>query len=320
MFNVPSLLRSPPEICRSEVNHFLHDPNIYSLAPRAIKSVYDARVALSDALERSLQFTSSVLSRKYRFEILPEDEAEQTRIKALINSCHLHLQMSVQRNCSAIDTKEQEALTLAQIHFNMGWICIRTALIVDQSAYDQYIVNFAAIIDLCETFVSFSVPFSFNIGYISALYFVAIKCRDRRLRRRAVALLYQASPGREMLFTAEQAYRVAVRVIQLEEAGMDSSITKLPAECSRIHFADISQDEPAQPGSAGSAGSAALVRVTFCSKPDGLEGEWMRQTEHMVSRFWLTSSLYLSLYRTSRLGPFIRLNTTCALPITRPLE
>ena len=152
---------------------------------------------------------------------------------------------------------------------------------------------------------------------------VAIKCRDRRLRRRAVALLYQASPGREMLFTAEQAYRVAVRVIQLEEAGMDSSITKLPAECSRIHFADISQGDYAQPCSAD---SARLLGITFCSKPDGLEGEWTRQTEYMVStdilKISLTSNLSFAYQfcRTSHLGLLNPSNTTCTLLIMRHLE
>ena len=316
LFNFPSILQSPSEMCQSVKKDFVHDPNIYSLAPRPIKSVYDARVSLSDSLERSFQFTSSVLSRKYSFELLPEDEAEQTRIKSLINSCYLCLQMCVQQNYSVMNTKEQEAVTLVHIYFNISWICIRTALIVDQSAYDQYIVKFTAIVDMCETLISFSVPFSFNTGYIYALYFVAIKCRDRRLRRRAVVLLYRASPGREILLTAEQAYRVAVRVIQLEEAGMDSSITKLPTESSRIHFVDISRDQSVQQGSVG---SATQVSVTFCSKPDGLKGEWVRRTEYMVSRFLLTSSLYLPLCRTSRLGLFIHLNTTCALPIMRHL-
>jgi hypothetical protein len=229
-------------------------------------------------MERIIQFSRSVLYRKYKFEISPEDEAEHMQIKAVLDSCNFGFQNFMWQNHSSIDAKEREALKLARIHFGVCWIWIRTTLAIEESAYDPYVAEFTEIVDLCETLVSCSPPFSFNVGYIAPLYFVACKCRDRILRRRAVDLLYQAAPRREMLYTAEQAYKVAVRIIQLEEAGMDPTSTmRLPEDCSRIHFAEISQVDPSRPG------PGKPKNVVFFSKPDGVTGEWKVQREFMVS-------------------------------------
>jgi hypothetical protein len=269
--------RPPQEIQLPEEDDFPPDIGLFPCSPPQFKTIYEAQLFISTSMQQSSRFIASVVSRKYNFEILPEDEVKHARIMAHLDSLHFSAQTFLLQIYPSVNTREREGLILSQIHFETWWLIYRTILAIEESVFDQYTTEFTRIVDSCETLISHSPSFSFNVGYTGSLYFVACKCRDRILRRRAVALLYQIAPRREVLYTAEQSYKIAVRTIQLEEAGMDPGTMDVPPECSRIHSTDISHGDPARPG------SGRLASVTFFSKPDGPRGNWKTQTEYMVS-------------------------------------
>jgi hypothetical protein len=267
----------PQEIQLPEEDDLPPDARLFPYSPPQFKSIHEAQLFLTTSIQQSSRFVASVMSRKYSFEILPEDEVKHAQIMALLDSLDFSIQNFLLQNYCSINPKEWEALALSRINFKTCWIIYRTILAIEESVFDRYTTEFTQIVDLCETLISHSPLFSFNIGYTASLYYVACKCRDRILRRRAVALLYQAAPRREVLYNAEQSYKIAVHTIQLEEAGMDPRTMGLPPECSRIHSTKVSRGDPPRPG------SRSLASVTFFSKPDGPRGEWKTQTEYMVS-------------------------------------
>jgi Fungal specific transcription factor domain/Fungal Zn(2)-Cys(6) binuclear cluster domain len=63
-------------------------------------------------------------------------------------------------------------------------------------------------------------PFAFELGIIPPLHLCAMKCREPRLRRRAIALLL-SYPRREGCWDGVQLGKVDTWIMQLEEEGMD---------------------------------------------------------------------------------------------------
>ncbi|KAK5376135.1 hypothetical protein LTR20_000547 [Exophiala xenobiotica] len=80
--------------------------------------------------------------------------------------------------------------------------------------------------------------FTLDIGVVAPLYDIARRCRDPGVRRRAIALLY-AYPRQEGMYDGVLAARVAERVVQIEETGLEhlASATDVPdwARISDVH-------------------------------------------------------------------------------------
>lgn len=76
-----------------------------------------------------------------------------------------------------------------------------------------------------------TVPFSMELGVIHPLFFIAWKCRDWTLRRRAIAELKKC--GKEGVWEGPIMAVVAERIAQIEEQGLEPG-TLVP-EASRIH-------------------------------------------------------------------------------------
>jgi hypothetical protein len=89
--------------------------------------------------------------------------------------------------------------------------------------------------------------FAFEQGILPPVYFIAMKCRERVLRRRAVQLLKNASPRRVGMWNTELLAACAERIIEIEEDGIQplpEAEDEWPAEEKRIHSSDgkTSQD------------------------------------------------------------------------------
>lgn len=103
--------------------------------------------------------------------------------------------------------------------------------------------------------------FSIDLCIIPCLFYIAIKCRHPKIRRRAVDLLRKA-PRREALWDAEAAALSAEVAISFEECDMYQTENKrqiiLPPEERRLHDVDIQESDSAHNGS---------LRVVLKSRP-----------------------------------------------------
>ncbi|KAJ5946282.1 hypothetical protein N7454_003121 [Penicillium verhagenii] len=144
-------------------------------------------------------------------------------------------------------------------------IYISTCLTQQQLIYDDYIEDFAIIVEnagLAFATSGGSAPFTFEMGLGLPLFLTAIKCRDSSLRRKALELLRQAPPVQAFFPCTPQAL-LAEKCMELEEhyghlmASMHESTdtgeysTIIPEEA-RICYHDVFR--PRDTGSPGGAG------------------------------------------------------------------
>ena len=176
------------------------------------------------------------------------------------------------------------ASTLLRLYHHITTIWLSTCTDTSETVLDAHTPAFVSIVALAESVLLGPAPpttrplphFTFEMGLIPPLYFTAINCRHRVLRRKAVALL-RRGPRRESLWDAEPIAKIAERVIEMEErglrgpegTGLDADADEAwPAEECRVHDAAIHQKVTA--GQGGWSG----YPVEFRLRPGGLEGEF----------------------------------------------
>lgn len=86
------------------------------------------------------------------------------------------------------------------MYYNVAIIWLSTYLSNVQIAFDHYNDRFENIVHYADTIITLGCTqpsFTFEVGVIPPIYFVATKCRDPAIRRRALSLL-QKAPQREL--------------------------------------------------------------------------------------------------------------------------
>ncbi|RMZ27481.1 hypothetical protein D0859_08462 [Hortaea werneckii] len=164
-----------------------------------------------------------------------------------------------------------EASSNLMMYYHVSYIWLSTRLVTEQVMFDQYTDHFEETLRYGEKYVNAKAGepavFTFEVGAVPPLYFVATKCRISSLRRRALSLLARA-PRKEAMWGATSTGQLAARIIAVEEEGMGitppmwngepipSSATKaqgdeqtngfvgnpdalLPAEENRVHNMEI---------------------------------------------------------------------------------
>ncbi|EPE32052.1 Zn2/Cys6 DNA-binding protein [Glarea lozoyensis ATCC 20868] len=92
--------------------------------------------------------------------------------------------------------------------------------VADEMAYDSYTAEFEQIVMLAERMTGLYVkhPLMFEMGVIPPLFFVSIKCRLLRVRRKAMEIIRQA-PEQEGLWIRNDTLNFCEWKINIEEAG-----------------------------------------------------------------------------------------------------
>lgn len=201
---------------------------------------------------------------------------EQIRLEDALNRWHekLLLTNSTPTNpCQRLD--EGRSALLMYYHLLCIWLATRLSL--EQLVFDQYTAHFQRILhhaEVCIDATAYERPvFTFEVGVVPPLYFVASKCRVPSYRRHALKLLAKA-PRKEAMWGATSTAQLAARIIAVEEDGMDLSPPmwngeplepsvelsdqSLPPEEQRVHNVEILK---------GAAGRFD-VRVTRYRKAD----------------------------------------------------
>ncbi|CZR56336.1 uncharacterized protein PAC_06224 [Phialocephala subalpina] len=119
-------------------------------------------------------------------------------------------------------SKEYLAVTSLQVRFMSSRFALSANLSTDQLIYDDRIEEVREITRLAKILhlhPSTKGEFAFDLGYIPQLYVIAIKCRDRSLRREAIQLLRSRS-WREGVWDSKLAASMAVALMEIEEEGL----------------------------------------------------------------------------------------------------
>lgn len=120
--------------------------------------------------------------------------------------------------CCGSPADERYKASLLLTHTVMiPWLS--TCMERDEAAWDKYIDSFRQVVREAEKVISrnseAATPFTFEMGLIPPLFLTILKCRDAKLRQRALSVLEQA-PAREGLWNRSEVLRVCRRVAQLE--------------------------------------------------------------------------------------------------------
>lgn len=149
----------------------------------------------------------------------------------------------IARNASTADTRFSHGCNLLRIFYITGQMWLASCLSLDETLFDDMMDKFRAVIALASSVIHESdsstsipprsstkgpAPFTFEMGVIAPLYFTAIKCRDRKLRREAISLLGSCTPRKEGLWDADILVYVTRRIVEIEESGLDAFIASSP--------------------------------------------------------------------------------------------
>jgi hypothetical protein len=137
-----------------------------------------------------------------------------------------------------LDPKDLRGALMLKILYISTTIIKAASLYNHDLEYDKYISDFERVITLAEsliksqtTSIDKSTPlYSFEMNILPPLHYCSTRCRDPKLRRRALALL-EDSPRREGMWDSAMLAAIARYVMEEEEAGLGevSSAKEIPA-------------------------------------------------------------------------------------------
>jgi hypothetical protein len=123
--------------------------------------------------------------------------------------------------------KDLIAVRMLKTHWSITRILVTLTLQPEEIAFDRYLKEFREIVSLSQSILmnpdglAADVAFCFDLGIIAPLHTVAIKCRDRVLRHKALRLL-SSCPRREGTWDSALALKSAKWMVDIEEEGMNS--------------------------------------------------------------------------------------------------
>lgn len=177
-------------------------------------------------------------------------ERAQTELEKLVlPSCEEPLDLSFS---STLHTREDfctMSILCSYASIAQSWlnVCVDTS----ELAWDRQMEHFEKVIQFARSGLeahlqSQTNSLRFKIGLIAPLYFTALKCRSRQMRREAKELLTQLS-DENMHYLIHPTIKIIERVVDIEEEGLPSYIYEksspgndaLPAEGSRITCLNI---------------------------------------------------------------------------------
>jgi hypothetical protein len=248
---------------------------------RPFRTIHDSISSFLDLIDPAIKLIQANVQSKY-VGIEPEAVAEQVRLLRLMDDWHLNLEdlMHNERTKPVQHLANGFNVVLGSTMSVRVWL--EACLSPQETIWDNYKSQFEEMVALAEPIVhdnlrfpdEFSKSFSFELGIIPTLQFVAWKCRWPKIRRKALQLLLNA-PRRECVFDSSYAYALYERVRVLEESalnlakGQEPADDQLPPEEARIHVIDLPPLAPTMEGRA----------VNFLTRPNGAEHGWSIRSE-----------------------------------------
>jgi Fungal specific transcription factor domain/Fungal Zn(2)-Cys(6) binuclear cluster domain len=145
-----------------------------------------------------------------------------------------------------LEPKDLRGAVMLKILYTSTTIIKAASLYNHDMEYDKYNSQFAQVITMAESLITSQTAarnkntpmYSFEMNILPPLHYCSTRCRDPKLRRRALALL-EDSPRREGMWDSAMLAAIATYVIEQEEAGLGeiTSAEEIPASA-RIYILD----------------------------------------------------------------------------------
>ncbi|KAK0835590.1 hypothetical protein LTR73_000086 [Friedmanniomyces endolithicus] len=173
-----------------------------------------------------------------------------------------------------LNIREQHGLAVLRSRAKVNRIVAACSIYAETTIYDAYLTEFDEILNICTYVMGsdnadrrlFSV--SLDEGLLSPLHFIALHCRDSRIRRSALAHL-QRLPTKAGIWHVEAITRTTQMCVEFEEkwSGKPSPQCQDIPEWRRLHMAvfDGWVLQRVQPA----------VKARYRLRPNGMDGEWM---------------------------------------------
>ena len=197
--------------------------------PLHISTFSEARSTLHARSAPCLIFIRICGEARYDVSLAHEYYVKQATMKATLTQWKATFEDWFSKRQS--NSKEDHlAANLLRLHHSVTDTWLATCLRPNETSFDEYTDAFKEMVNLAASLVNApqAIPeepnshFSFEMGTVPPLYFIAVKCRHPAVRRRAIGLLL-AAPRREGLWDSYRAGRVAERVMLREELGFEAS-------------------------------------------------------------------------------------------------
>ncbi|KAL2840552.1 hypothetical protein BJY01DRAFT_249922 [Aspergillus pseudoustus] len=181
-------------------------------------SFQEARQSLDSLLGGVFRFLTrcGALSEE---EILADYGVLQQRQTELLSQHNMFVH-GLERFCATrnLNAKEQRGAAMMQLVQRSLALIVKTSLLRDEMALSYYTPEYDEIITIAEEITS-TFPgrpsVTLDVGIIPPLYSAAMWCRDRNVRRRAIAVL-KSWPHREGSFDSEWAAWIALERLNVE--------------------------------------------------------------------------------------------------------
>ncbi|KAE9364759.1 hypothetical protein N431DRAFT_431560 [Stipitochalara longipes BDJ] len=126
-----------------------------------------------------------------------------------------------------LDAKDLRGALMLKILYTSTTIIKAASLYNHDLEYDKYTPEFERVITLAESLIKSQARakdgntplYSFEMNILPPLHYCSTRCRDPKLRRRALALL-EDSPRREGMWDSAMLAAIARYIIEQEEAGL----------------------------------------------------------------------------------------------------
>jgi Fungal specific transcription factor domain len=162
-------------------------------------------------------------------------ETEHKRIlKQWLAALNLFLNENTNRHI-----KDSRAALMLRILYTSTTIIKAASLYNHDLEYDKYIPKFERVITWAEFLIKFQTSatekhtpmYSFEMNILPPLHYCSTRCRDPKLRRRALALL-EDTPRREGMWDSAMLAAIARYIMEEEEAGLGEvfSAEQIPAQ------------------------------------------------------------------------------------------
>jgi hypothetical protein len=243
--------------------------------PLTFNNLSEAKAVIDVLSTSALRFVKSTLENKYTgIPTAASVLAQQLKLLTQFLQWRRSFEILVEIVQPGFVMCDQRGPLLLRIQYNAAYIWLSTCLMPNETVFDSFEEEFKSIITWAQHLAqipSIASLFSLDIAVIPPLYLAAIKCRLPWVRRKAIELLY-ATPGREGTWDAQVYAKIAERIVVIEEQALEG-VDSMPTEEYRIKNADILSDM---------ASDHPSHCVTFYTKPNGLDDDWVIWKEEII--------------------------------------
>lgn len=225
---------------------FDHSPNsaltsstLQNVHPVAFRDLLEARGHLDNELTNIFRFHRQIEDPEFvQFRIhhhpYPSPLSLEKTRESLLHSLQ-HWQGVFQRMftgpCEAGDKRQIIAMAQLEVQSLLAVNSLQTLFTTSQMIYDEFWPDLKRMLSLAESLVQSTKKkyfvYSFDTGVIVVLLYLVLKCRDIKIRSKAIDLLKQA-PVREGMWERESVLEFAKWKVQKEEVYRKHPTDQLP--------------------------------------------------------------------------------------------